>query len=117
EAAVEFQYLGRAVSGNHHPGVEEAGVDIAFVRHAAHGGIDHLVHDARFDLGGDHRGRGVGTHAAGIGALVAIVAGLVILGRGHRQDILAIHHADEAGFFAHQELLHHHPAAGITELV
>ena len=115
EAAVEFDDLGLASLVDHQAGIEEAGVDVAFAGHAAHGGVDHLVHHALVHLGGDYRGWRVGAHAAGIRAAVAVADALVVLAGGHRQYVLAIDHDDEAGFFAVEELLDHHARAGFTE--
>ncbi len=66
-------------------------------------------------LGGDHRGRRVGAHAAGVGAAVAIADALVILAGGHRQHVLAVDHDDEAGFLTVQELFDHDAGTGIAE--
>ena len=65
--------------------------------------------------GGDHRGGGVGAHAAGVGAAVALVSRLVILRGGQGQDVFAVHHDDEAGLLALQEFLDHHPVPGLAE--
>ena len=63
----------------------------------------------------DHRGGRVGTHAAGIGAGVALADAFVILAGGHGQHVLAVDHDDKAGFFAVEKLLDHHPAAGVAK--
>ena len=67
------------------------------------------------DLGGDHRGRRVGAHAAGVRPAVAIADALVVLAGGHRQHVLAVDHDDEAGLLAIEELLDHHARAGVAE--
>ncbi|MNZ68661.1 hypothetical protein D3C78_869310 [compost metagenome] len=66
-------------------------------------------------FGGDHRGRGVGTHAAGVRAGVLVADALVVLAGGHGQHVLAVDHDDEAGFLAVEELLDHHAGARIAE--
>src|SRR5690606_19112105 len=84
EAAVELDDFRLAGLVDHQPGVEEAGVDVAFGRHAAHGRVDHLVHHALVHVRGDDRSRRVGAHATGVGAGVAVADALVILAGGHR---------------------------------
>ena len=51
-------------------------------------------------LGRHHRRRRVGAHAAGVGAAVAVEDALVVLARGERQHVLAVHHHDEARLLA-----------------
>ena len=115
EAAVELQHVGRAVVCHHQARIEEAGVGRAFRREPAHGGQDHFVHGARVHCRRDHgRGR-IRAHAARVGAGVTIAHALVVLRSGQRQYVLAIHHDDEAGFFAFQKLFHHHLVAGRTK--
>src|SRR5690606_24653953 len=100
EAAVELDDLGRAAAVDHQTGVEETGVDVAFGGHATHGRPDDLVHHPLVDRIGDHGRRGVGAHAAGVGAGVAVADALVILAGSHGQHVAAIDHDDEAGFLA-----------------
>ena len=66
--------------------------------------------------GRDHRRGRVRAHAAGVGAVVAVVAPLVILRRRQRQDVLAVRHHDEAGFLARQEFLDDDLVARVAEL-
>src|SRR5690606_17202045 len=115
EAAVELDHFRRTVGVDHQAGVQEAFVRMTFGGHAVDGGVDHLVHDALVHIRRDYRGRRIGTHAAGVGAGIAVAYPLVVLGGGHGQYVLAVHHHDERGFFAVQEFFHHHAAAGITE--
>src|SRR5690606_13183160 len=96
-------------------GIEEAGVDVAFLGHAAHGRPDHLVHHALVHVRGHHRGRGVGAHAAGVRAGVGVADALVVLAGGHGQHVVAVDHDDEAGFLAVEELLDHHARTGVAE--
>ena len=63
------------------------------------------------------RCRGVGTHAARIGAGVSIANPLMILARRHRQYVFAIDEHDEAGFFPIQKVFDNNPSAGAAELV
>ncbi len=109
EAAVEFDDLRIAGFVDHQSGIQEAGVDIAFLGHAAHSRPDHQIHHALVNLGGDHRSRRVSSHAAGVRAAVAVADALVVLAGGHWQDVLAIDHDNEAGFFAIEKLFDHHP--------
>ena len=68
-----------------------------------------------FDICRDDRRRGIGAHAARVGTDVAFVTRLVILGRGQRQDRVAIGNDDEARLFAFQELLNDDSRARLTE--
>ncbi len=102
---------------DHQPGVEKTGVGDAFLFHAAHHRLDHLAQHARMNLRRDHRRGRIRAHAAGVGAVVAIQQALVILAGRHRQYMLAIDHHDEAGFFAFEELLDHHPCSRVAQFV
>ena len=62
------------------------------------------------------RGRGIGTHATGVGALVLVHQAFVVLTRGQRQDVLAVTQDDEAGFFASQKFFDHHAGASGAQL-
>ena len=64
---------------------------------------------------GDDRGGRVGAHAAGVGTGIAVTDVLVILAGGQRQNVLAIGHDDEAGFFAFQILFNDDPCIGCGE--
>ena len=41
----------------------------------------------------------------------------MVLAGGHRQHVFAVHHHDEAGFFAGQIIFNHHAAAGAAHFV
>src|SRR5690606_18522633 len=99
------------------PGVEEAGVDVAFGGHAAHGWVDDFIHHPLVHVSSDHWSRGVSTHAASVRAGVAVADALVVLAGGHRQHVLAVDHDDEAGLFAVEKLLDHHARTGFAERV
>ncbi|MNO73014.1 hypothetical protein D3C76_639730 [compost metagenome] len=115
EAAVELDHLGVAFGIDHQAGVEEAGVDVALGRHAAHRRHDHLLHHFLMHRICHHGRRGVGPHAAGVEAGVAVADPLVILAGGHGQHVLAVHHDDETRLFPVQELLDHHTGTGVAE--
>src|SRR5690606_21175276 len=117
EADVELDHLRRAIPADHQPGVQEAGERHAVGRHAAHGGLDHLAHDPRVHLRRNHRGGGVGAHAAGVGPGVAVADPLVVLAGRHGQGGGAVDDRDEAGLLAVQELLDYHPCACVSERV
>ena len=104
-AAVEFDHARLALAVDHQAGVEEAGVGQALGRHAGQRRVDDFAHHARMHVGGDHRRGRVGAHAAGVGALVAILEALVVLAGGERERVFAVGHDDEAGFLAFHELL------------
>src|SRR5690606_37398764 len=117
KADVELDDLRCTGGVDHQSGVEETGERHAVRRHPAHGGLDHLAHDPRVHLRRHHRRRGVGAHAAGIGAGVAIADALVVLAGGHWQRGGAVDDGDEAGLLAVEEFLDHHPRAGRAERV
>ena len=68
------------------------------------GADDRIGHGFGFVVGQDGGGA-VGAHAAGIGALVAVIGGLVVLGGRQGNGGLAVAQAEEGGFLAHEELL------------
>jgi len=61
-------------------------------------------------------GRGVGAHAAGIGAGIAVADPLVILRRDQRQRMRAIHQREEAELLAVEKFLDHDLRRGLAEL-
>ena len=110
-AAVEFERLGLALGVDHQAGVQEAGVRDAILFHATDRGQDDFAHGAGMYIGRDHwRGR-IRTHAAGVGAFVAVFEALVVLAGGQGQHVLAVAQHDETGFFAFKEFLDHHTRA------
>ena len=115
EAAVELDDARLAVAVDHQADVEEALKGRAFGGHAAQRGADDALHDAAVNLRRHHAGWRIGAHAAGVGPQVAVVAGLVILGRRQRQGANAIAEADEGRLFAEQAVLDDHLAAGAPE--
>jgi hypothetical protein len=116
-AAVEFQRARVALRVDHQAGVQEAGEGDAVLGHALDGRVDDLAHHARMHGRRDDRRRRVGAHAARVRALVVVLQALVVLAGGQRQDVLAVAHDDEAGFFAGQEFLDHDARAGVAEAV
>ena len=56
-------------------------------------------------------------HAAGVGPLVIVLQPLVVLAGGERQDVLAIHHHDEAGLFAFKKFFDDNTSTGIAQFV
>ena len=98
QADIELQDLG-AGPGQHEAGVEESGKAGGF-----DGGIDDRVQDLAGERCGQDAGIAVGSHAAGVGAGVAIEDGFVILGGFERKDVLSVAIDNEADLFAFQEL-------------
>ncbi len=115
QAAIELQHPRRAVDVDHEPGVQKTGVGRAVGGQGRNGGLDHLRHDAGVDVRRDHRRRRIRAHAAGVGAQIAVVACLVVLRGGQRQDVTAVDHDDETGLLADQEVLHHHARPGTAK--
>ncbi len=72
--------------------------------HRAH----DLLHRQRLDLGAENGGRGIGPHAAGVGAAVAITDALVVLRGADRQDVCAVTQHEQRCFLALHEFLDHH---------
>ena len=114
-AAVEFERPRAAFLVDHEARVQEAGVRNAVLCHAGHRRQDDLAHDARMDLGGHHRRRRIGAHAAGIRPLVAVAEALVVLAGRQRQHVRAVAHHDEAGFLAFEAVLDHDARARIAQ--
>ena len=82
--------------------IEEARERDSIGVHAADRGLDGFAHHALVDCISDHGRRRVGTHAARVRALIAVLQALVILAGGQRQDVLAVAKHNEAGLFAKQ---------------
>ena len=115
-AAVEFERLDLALRVDHQSGIQEAGVRNTILLHSLERGQDDLAHGAGMDLGRDHRCGRIGTHAARVGALVAVQQALVVLAGGQWHHILAITQDHEAGLFAIQKFLDHHARHGLPAL-
>ncbi len=115
EAAIELDDFRVARFIDHQTSIEEAGVNVAFIGHAPDGRPDHQVHDTLMNFGGDHRGRGVGTHPAGVRPAVAVADALVVLAGGHGQYILAVDHDNKAGFFAIEKLFDDNARTGVAK--
>ena len=117
KTAVVLDDRGIPVCIDHEPCVQKAGIGVSFCRHALHGGQNHPLHHCGEDGVGHNRRGGVGTHAAGIGAGIALTNTFVILRGGHGQHVLAIDHHDKARLLALKKAFHDNPRAGVTELV
>ena len=66
----------------------------------AHRRLHDLVHRAPVHLGGHHRRRRIGAHAAGVRPVVAVADALVVLRRGERDRGLAVAQREERSFLA-----------------
>ena len=102
-AAVEFQRLDLPFRVNHQTRVEEASVGNALLLHALQGRQDDFPHRLAMHIWRDHGGRGISTHAPGVGAFVAVQQPLVVLRGGQSGDVFAVTQHDEAGLFASQK--------------
>ena len=78
EAAVELDDRG-AVGGQREPGVEQAGEGGAAVHQLVGDRLDDPFDELVYQVLGRPRQRRVRTHATGVGAMVTVVAALVIL--------------------------------------
>src|SRR5690606_5673722 len=76
ETAVVFDHFRVAGGVDHQAGVEETGVIVAFGGHTVNGRHNHFAHHAVVNVLGDHRGRGIGTHTAGVRAGVFVTDAL-----------------------------------------
>ncbi len=74
--------------------------------------LDDFFHSTLHHGRCHHRGGGIGAHAAGVGAGVAITHALVVLGCCQRQRGFAIGKAEETGFLTVEESFHHNLGAG-----
>ena len=81
----------------------------------ARAGLDQSDPGRLHRLFREDRGRGIGAHAAGVGAALAVEGALVILGAAEQQAGLAIAKREQRGDLALQEFLDHHPRAGGAE--
>ena len=117
ESAIEFQDFGITGFVDHQSSVQEAGISDAFILHAEHRGADNLAHDFGMQGRRHDRRRRIGAHAAGVRAAVAIEQAFVVLAGGERQDMIAVDHDNEAGFFADQKFFDQDARAGGAELV
>ena len=115
EAHVELDHVGVARVVDHQSDEEHALVGMAVGLHA----VDRRVHDPLEDLLldrlGDDRRRGVGAHAPGVLAFVAVEGALVVLRRGQGHDPLAVTEGVVGGFLTLQPFLDHDAIAGRAE--
>src|SRR5690606_11241199 len=77
EAALVFDHYRGAGGVEHQAGVEETGVIVALGGHTVNGRHNHFAHHSVVNVLGDHRGRGIGTHTAGVRAGVFVTAARV----------------------------------------
>ena len=109
EAGVELDDLD-ALRGLHQTAVQDAGERAAFGHHRLRGlAHDLLVGELAVFLRDERKAR-VGAHTARVRALVAVEGALVVLGKRHRIDALAVHEAQEGELGAGEEIFHHDPA-------
>ena len=104
-AAIELENFRLSRAVDHHARVQEPGEWNAVGGHAVHCRQDDLAHDPRVQLGRDDRRGGIGAHATGVGARVAVLQSFVILRGRQRQHVLAVDHDDEARLLARQKFL------------
>lgn len=104
EADIVFKDLG-SCGGHHQAGVEEPGKGGAFALELVDDGLHDGVHHLLAHVAIEEAGVGVSAHAAGVGALVVIGDALVVLRGFEGDDAFAVREADEADFFAFEELL------------
>ncbi len=83
EAAVELEHLG-AAGGHHQAAVKDAGVGRALCGHAGNHRAGDVAHQPIAHVVIDEAGAGVGAHASGVGAGVAISDAFVVL-RGNQR--------------------------------
>ena len=78
-------------------------------------GLDDRVDDALHRALVDPRHRRIGTHPAGVRALLTVTDALVVLGGREREHPLAVAEAEQRELRTHETFLDDHSAAGIAE--
>ena len=114
EAAIEFQDFWSA-GGNHNPGVEATLVFDSLAEHAIDDGDEDVAFDLGEKLGGNDGGGGIGAHAAGHRAGVAIVHRLVVLGGLQHIDRAFLHQRQDGTFGTGEQFLDDDAFAGIAK--
>ena len=104
ETDVEFDQPW-ALRRQHQPGEEHAGEGGAACCHLIQAGPDDVGHHRVALRIGEGRRRGVGAHAAGVGAQVAVEGALVVLRRAEEQRGLAVAQREDADLLAHETFL------------
>ncbi len=94
EAHIELEHLG-PVRGEHQSGVEHAAIVDPPGPQGHHQWGHRLGHQPVDRLVVQPGDRGVGAHAAGVGTPVEVVATLEVLGRGQRNQPLAVAQHEE----------------------
>ena len=93
------------VALDHEPGEDDAREGAPLGRHAVDGGLDDVLHHPRLERGGENGGGGVGAHAAGVEAGVALAHALVVLRADQGDRLTAADHREEGRLLAIQEIL------------
>src|SRR4051812_4506196 len=93
--------------GSHH----QASVEKSREAGGANRGFDDGVENSLTVGGGHDPAVAVGAHASGVGAPIAVVNGLVILGGFEWNHMAAVAEHDEADFLAAQKLFDHQARA------
>ena len=93
---------------DHEAGVKEAREGVTFRSHSINHRADHLFHHDLIDIGRHHRRGGIGSHAAGVRALVLVEQTLMILGGCHRKHMLTVAGDNEGSFLAIKEIFDNH---------
>src|SRR6185312_9142952 len=106
-AAVKLEHFYTAARRNHEAGIKKTGVALTFLFHPAYRRLDDFPHYFSMEGGCNRWSGGIGTHAAGVGPLVAFLQSLVILARGQWQGMAAIAHDDETDFLAFHKFFDH----------
>ena len=112
EADVEFDHAG-AAGGQGQADEQDTDERGAAVRHLVDRGLGDPVEDFLDQAFGGPFQRGVGAHAAGVGAFVVVEDPLEVLRRGECDGVEAVAEDEDRDLGAVQEFLDHHRAAGI----
>ena len=121
EAAVELDHLG-AAGGEHQSGIDHAAVVDAPAAQGRQGGLQHTAAHRLQARRIEQGRRGVGPHAAGVGAGVAFANALVVLGGRQQHQRAAISEGEHRHLRAAQRLLEHQrgprrPEAAVEHLL
>ena len=114
EADIVFEEDGFAVY-DHDAREEDSGEGVAVGFHAFDGGFDQGGYDFLFHRIGDEMGGGIGTHAAGVEAGIAVANAFVVLGGGEGEGSFAVGQGEIAEFFAVEEFFDDDLGACIAE--
>ena len=103
QPAVEFEGFDLPLGINHQPGIQKSCVGDSIGSHPTNRWENDFAQRPLMHLGRHDRSGRVRAHAARVGALIPVAQTLVVLTGRQCEDMFAVGHDDEAGFFAGQK--------------